>query len=54
MNGSLLGSENAFIATQGPLDNTIGDFWQMVWQYDVTNIIMLCDFCDLGKPRCSK
>ncbi|KAJ6661040.1 hypothetical protein lerEdw1_016841 [Lerista edwardsae] len=35
------GKEKAYIATQGPLLNTINDFWTMVWQEEVPLIIML-------------
>lgn len=35
------GKEKAYIATQGPMPNTINDFWTMVWQEEVPLIIML-------------
>lgn len=30
-----------FIAAQAPLNNTVGDFWQMVWQEGVRVVVML-------------
>ncbi|KAI9655012.1 MAG: hypothetical protein M1831_004971 [Alyxoria varia] len=34
-------SEKNYIATQGPIPSTFGDFWKMVWQQDVQMIVML-------------
>ena len=31
----------AFIATQGPLPDTVSDFWWMVWEYKYTSIVLL-------------
>ncbi|KAL2102850.1 hypothetical protein ACEWY4_002018 [Coilia grayii] len=36
-----LGDEKAFIATQGPMINTVNDFWQMAWQEDSPVIVMI-------------
>ena len=30
-----------YIVTQGPMDNTVADFWSMVWQEDCPGIVML-------------
>lgn len=38
-----------FIVTQGPLENTVNDFWRMVWEQGVTNIVMLCETTERGK-----
>lgn len=35
------GKEKAFIATQGPMINTVNDFWQMFWQEDSPVIVMI-------------
>lgn len=35
-----------YIATQGPIANTIQDFWKMVWVLNVRSIFMLCSIKD--------
>ncbi|XP_067913255.1 receptor-type tyrosine-protein phosphatase R-like [Heterodontus francisci] len=35
------GKEKAYIATQGPMINTVNDFWEMVWQEDCPIIVMI-------------
>ena len=42
-----------FIATQGPLDTTIDDFWQMIYQYNNQVIIMLCNLEEKNKIKCA-
>ncbi|KAE9551606.1 hypothetical protein FO519_005180 [Halicephalobus sp. NKZ332] len=32
---------NQFIITQAPMENTIGDFWRMIWQEEVRYIFMV-------------
>lgn len=36
-----LGDEKAYIATQGPMVNTVNDFWQMAWQEEAPVIVMI-------------
>ncbi|NWX21358.1 PTN7 phosphatase, partial [Aegotheles bennettii] len=35
------GQPRAYIATQGPMVNTVRDFWQMVWQEEAPLIVMI-------------
>ncbi|XP_065834055.1 receptor-type tyrosine-protein phosphatase S-like isoform X2 [Oscarella lobularis] len=44
--------QNAFIVTQGPLENTVDDFWQMVWEQDTTTIVNLTQLIEDGKEMC--
>ncbi|VDK86957.1 unnamed protein product, partial [Onchocerca ochengi] len=43
---------NAFICTQGPTEITVNDFWIMIMQEKVSNIIMLCNVIEAGKNKC--
>uniref|UniRef100_A0A673A7L0 protein-tyrosine-phosphatase n=1 Tax=Sphaeramia orbicularis TaxID=375764 RepID=A0A673A7L0_9TELE len=36
-----LGDDKAYIATQGPMVNTVNDFWQMAWQEESPVIVMI-------------
>ena len=47
-------NEHSFIATQGPLDTTISDFWEMIIDYNVSVIIMLCNLKERNKIKCSE
>lgn len=52
VDGSCEDTAGMFIATQGPLPNTLEQFWLMVWESDVTLIIMLCKFQEDGIEKC--
>lgn len=41
-----------FICTQGPLDNTVEEFWHMIWEQRVATIVMLCLCQETGKEKC--
>ena len=41
-----------YIVTQGPLDNTLSDFWQMVWEQGVVVIVNLTKLTDMGSQQC--
>ncbi|XP_007665796.2 tyrosine-protein phosphatase non-receptor type 7 [Ornithorhynchus anatinus] len=45
------GQEKVYIATQGPMPNTVSDFWEMVWQEKAPIIVMLTQLHE-GKEKC--
>ena len=38
-----------YLATQGPLPNTVNDFWQMVWQEESQIILMITHLEEKGR-----
>ena len=47
-----LGDRCAYIATQGPQENTVDDFWRMVVQSRTRLILMLCQLVENDRPKC--
>ena len=46
--------EHAYIAAQGPLDDTVNDLWRMIYQTDCRTIVMLCNVIEQNFPNCAK
>lgn len=41
-----------YIASQGPLPNTVVDFWRMIWECEIKIVIMACNERESGKQKC--
>ncbi|CEF61932.1 Protein-tyrosine phosphatase, receptor/non-receptor type domain and Protein-tyrosine/Dual specificity phosphatase domain and Protein-tyrosine phosphatase, catalytic domain-containing protein [Strongyloides ratti] len=49
-----LDGKKRYICAQAPLDNTVVDFWRMIIQENVEVIVMLCEFMEDKKKKCSE
>ncbi|XP_035806549.2 tyrosine-protein phosphatase non-receptor type 1 [Amphiprion ocellaris] len=57
INASLITVEEAqrnYILTQGPLPNTCGHFWEMVWEQRTRGVVMLNRVIEKGSVKCAQ
>ena len=45
---------SAYIATQGPMTETVDDFWRMLFEHNSTIIVMLTKQREMGREKCSQ
>lgn len=43
-----------FICAQGPMDNTVCDYWRMIWEQHLELILMLTNLEEYSKTKCAK
>ncbi|KAI9555381.1 hypothetical protein GHT06_017896 [Daphnia sinensis] len=47
-------TKNEYIAAQGPKENTVVDFWRMIWEQKVKLVAMVTSLDECGKKKCEK
>ncbi|MES1901963.1 MAG: hypothetical protein MHPSP_000221, partial [Paramarteilia canceri] len=52
----LLNMDDEYFCTvgQGPTDKTINDFYLMIYEHNIKQVLMLCDFVEDSRPKCAQ
>eukprot|EP01089_Gocevia_fonbrunei_P007946 TRINITY_DN1937_c0_g1_i1.p1 TRINITY_DN1937_c0_g1~~TRINITY_DN1937_c0_g1_i1.p1 ORF type:complete len:292 (+),score=48.66 TRINITY_DN1937_c0_g1_i1:182-1057(+) len=53
IDGLIPGSEKAYISTQGPLQETVEDFWRMIWETQSNVVAMLTKEMENDRLKCA-
>lgn len=48
------GYAHEYIATQGPMQNTVNSFWQMIWESRTKAIVMVTGLVERGSEKCAR
>ncbi|XP_065886416.1 uncharacterized protein [Dysidea avara] len=46
------GEKKAYIASQGPKDTSVIDFWKLIWEQNIRTVVMLTRIVEAGKFKC--
>ncbi|XP_036384371.1 receptor-type tyrosine-protein phosphatase alpha isoform X2 [Megalops cyprinoides] len=46
--------KDSYMASQGPLQHTIEDFWRMIWEWRSCSIVMLTELEERGQEKCAQ
>jgi netrin-G3 ligand len=46
--------QNAYIATQGPLQETFADFWRMCWEMRACTVVMMTKLEERARIKCDQ
>nr|XP_023658787.1 receptor-type tyrosine-protein phosphatase alpha-like isoform X2 [Paramormyrops kingsleyae] len=54
INASYINEKNKFIAAQGPKEETVNDFWRMIWEQNTATIVMVTNLKERKECKCAQ